>query len=169
MATIQLRVRIDSKLKKKSDEVLKRLGLDAGSFVSMTAPCPSPLLIQTRTTLPRNTRSHPPKAPKLARSCAVKPRAHVAKVNCAKSNRSPISPRETAGDATLPHQHTGATSRRSVSHHARSRDRLRTTSPTRRSRTQANPTLHGMSLGSGPTTHIPAGTRRPRVSSLWNA
>ena len=35
MATIQLRVRIDSKLKKKSDEVLKRLGLDAGSFVSM--------------------------------------------------------------------------------------------------------------------------------------
>ncbi len=30
-----MRSRIDSKLKKKSDEVLKRLGLDAGSFVSM--------------------------------------------------------------------------------------------------------------------------------------
>jgi addiction module RelB/DinJ family antitoxin len=35
MATIQMRTRIDRKLKKKSDAVLKRLGLDAGSFVSM--------------------------------------------------------------------------------------------------------------------------------------
>ena len=35
MPTIQMRSRIDSKLKKKSDEVLKRLGLDAGSFLSM--------------------------------------------------------------------------------------------------------------------------------------
>jgi len=35
MATIQVRVRIDRKLKKKSDAVLKNLGLDAGSFVSM--------------------------------------------------------------------------------------------------------------------------------------
>jgi len=35
MATIQLRTRIDRKLKKKSDAVLKGLGLDAGSFVSM--------------------------------------------------------------------------------------------------------------------------------------
>jgi addiction module RelB/DinJ family antitoxin len=35
MATIQLRTRIDRKLKKKSDAVLKSLGLDAGSYVSM--------------------------------------------------------------------------------------------------------------------------------------
>jgi len=35
MATVQLRVRIDRKLKKKSDAVLKGLGLDASSFVSM--------------------------------------------------------------------------------------------------------------------------------------
>jgi addiction module RelB/DinJ family antitoxin len=35
MATIQIRTRIDRDLKKKSDDVLKRLGLDAGSFVSM--------------------------------------------------------------------------------------------------------------------------------------
>jgi addiction module RelB/DinJ family antitoxin len=35
MATIQIRTRIDRNLKKKSDAVLKGLGLDAGSFVSM--------------------------------------------------------------------------------------------------------------------------------------
>ena len=35
MATIQIRTRIDRNLKKKSDDVLKGLGLDAGSFVSM--------------------------------------------------------------------------------------------------------------------------------------
>ena len=35
MATIQFRARIDRTLKKKSDAVLKGLGLDAGSFVSM--------------------------------------------------------------------------------------------------------------------------------------
>ena len=35
MATIQIRARIDRNLKKESDAVLKRLGLDAGSFVSM--------------------------------------------------------------------------------------------------------------------------------------
>jgi len=35
MATVQTRVRIDSDLKKKSDKVLKDLGLDAGSYVSM--------------------------------------------------------------------------------------------------------------------------------------
>ena len=35
MATIQIRTRIDRNLKKKSDDVLKELGLDAGSFVSM--------------------------------------------------------------------------------------------------------------------------------------
>jgi addiction module RelB/DinJ family antitoxin len=35
MATVQFRARIDRKLKKKSDAVLKGLGLDAGSFVSM--------------------------------------------------------------------------------------------------------------------------------------
>ena len=35
MATVQFRARIDRKLKKKSDAVLKNLGLDAGSFVSM--------------------------------------------------------------------------------------------------------------------------------------
>ena len=35
MATVQFRARIDRNLKKKSDAVLKRLGLDAGSFVSM--------------------------------------------------------------------------------------------------------------------------------------
>ena len=35
MATIQLRTRIDRKLKQDSDAVLKGLGLDAGSFVSM--------------------------------------------------------------------------------------------------------------------------------------
>lgn len=35
MATVQFRARIDRNLKKKSDAVLKALGLDAGSFVSM--------------------------------------------------------------------------------------------------------------------------------------
>jgi len=35
MATIQMRARIDRDLKKESDSVLKKLGLDAGSFVSM--------------------------------------------------------------------------------------------------------------------------------------
>jgi addiction module RelB/DinJ family antitoxin len=35
MPTIQMRARIDRKLKRKSDAVLKSLGLDAGSFVSM--------------------------------------------------------------------------------------------------------------------------------------
>ena len=35
MATIQLRTRIDSTLKKRSDEVLKEIGVDAGSYVSM--------------------------------------------------------------------------------------------------------------------------------------
>jgi len=35
MATVQIRARIDRNLKKKSDVVLKRLGLDTGSFVSM--------------------------------------------------------------------------------------------------------------------------------------
>jgi len=35
MATIQIRARIDRTLKKKSDAVLKGLGLDAGSFFSM--------------------------------------------------------------------------------------------------------------------------------------
>ena len=35
MATIQIRTRIDRDLKKQSDAVLKGLGLDAGSFVSM--------------------------------------------------------------------------------------------------------------------------------------
>jgi len=35
MATIQIRARIDRNLKKKSDAVLKGLGLDAGTFVSM--------------------------------------------------------------------------------------------------------------------------------------
>ena len=35
MATIQIRTRIDRTLKKESDVVLKKLGLDAGSFVSM--------------------------------------------------------------------------------------------------------------------------------------
>jgi len=35
MATIQIRIRIDRNLKKASDDVLKGLGLDAGSFVSM--------------------------------------------------------------------------------------------------------------------------------------
>jgi addiction module RelB/DinJ family antitoxin len=35
MATIQMRTRIDRHLKRKSDAVLKSLGLDAGSFVSM--------------------------------------------------------------------------------------------------------------------------------------
>ena len=35
MATTQIRARIDRNLKKRSDAVLKRLGLDAGSFVSM--------------------------------------------------------------------------------------------------------------------------------------
>ena len=35
MSTIQIRARIDRNLKKKSDIVLKSLGLDAGSFVSM--------------------------------------------------------------------------------------------------------------------------------------
>jgi len=35
MATIQIRTRIDRSLKKQSDAVLKGLGLNAGSFVSM--------------------------------------------------------------------------------------------------------------------------------------
>jgi addiction module RelB/DinJ family antitoxin len=35
MATIQIRARIDHRLKQQSDAVLKGLGLDAGSFVSM--------------------------------------------------------------------------------------------------------------------------------------
>ena len=35
MATVQIRTRIDRNLKKESDVVLKGLGLDAGSFVSM--------------------------------------------------------------------------------------------------------------------------------------
>ena len=35
MATIQLRARIDHKLKRESDAVLRTLGLNAGSFVSM--------------------------------------------------------------------------------------------------------------------------------------
>ena len=35
MATIQIRTRIDRNLKKESDVVLKGLGLDVGSFVSM--------------------------------------------------------------------------------------------------------------------------------------
>jgi addiction module RelB/DinJ family antitoxin len=35
MATIQVRARIDRGLKKESDAVLKALGLNAGSFVSM--------------------------------------------------------------------------------------------------------------------------------------
>ena len=35
MTTIQIRARIDRDLKKESDAVLKGLGLDAGSFVSM--------------------------------------------------------------------------------------------------------------------------------------
>src|SRR4051812_9757319 len=35
MATVQFRTRIDRNLKKESDAVLKRLGLDTGSYVSM--------------------------------------------------------------------------------------------------------------------------------------
>lgn len=35
MATVQFRARIDRDLKKESDALLKDLGLDAGSFVSM--------------------------------------------------------------------------------------------------------------------------------------
>jgi addiction module RelB/DinJ family antitoxin len=35
MSTIQIRARIDRNLKRKSDAVLKGIGLDAGSFVSM--------------------------------------------------------------------------------------------------------------------------------------
>jgi addiction module RelB/DinJ family antitoxin len=35
MATVQLRTRIDQELKRKGDEVLRELGLDAGAFVSM--------------------------------------------------------------------------------------------------------------------------------------
>ncbi len=35
MATIQLRTRIDGELHRKSEAVLKSLGLDAGAFVSM--------------------------------------------------------------------------------------------------------------------------------------
>ena len=35
MSTIQMRARIDRDLKKESDNVLRKLGLDAGSFVSM--------------------------------------------------------------------------------------------------------------------------------------
>jgi addiction module RelB/DinJ family antitoxin len=36
MATVQLRARIDSELKRKGDSVLKSLGLDVGTFVSMS-------------------------------------------------------------------------------------------------------------------------------------
>jgi addiction module RelB/DinJ family antitoxin len=36
MPTVQLRTRIDRDLKKKSDAVLKRLGLDSGTYVSMS-------------------------------------------------------------------------------------------------------------------------------------
>lgn len=35
MATVQIRTRIDRTLKKKSDAVLRGLGLDAGAYVSM--------------------------------------------------------------------------------------------------------------------------------------
>ena len=35
MGTIQIRTRIDRNLKKQSDAVLAKLGLDAGSFISM--------------------------------------------------------------------------------------------------------------------------------------
>jgi antitoxin component of RelBE/YafQ-DinJ toxin-antitoxin module len=35
MATVQIRTRIDRNLKKKSDAVLKSIGLDTGSYVSM--------------------------------------------------------------------------------------------------------------------------------------
>jgi len=35
MATIQLRTRVDRDLKRKSDVLLARLGLDAGAYVSM--------------------------------------------------------------------------------------------------------------------------------------
>ncbi len=35
MATIQLRTRVDRELKRKSDALLARLGLDAGAYVSM--------------------------------------------------------------------------------------------------------------------------------------
>jgi addiction module RelB/DinJ family antitoxin len=35
MATIQIRTRIDQQLKRKSDNVLKGLGLDVGAFISM--------------------------------------------------------------------------------------------------------------------------------------
>lgn len=35
MATVQIRTRIDRNLKRKSDSVLKSIGLDAGSYVSM--------------------------------------------------------------------------------------------------------------------------------------
>jgi addiction module RelB/DinJ family antitoxin len=36
MSTVQLRARIDSDLKRKSDLVLKSLGLDASTFVSLS-------------------------------------------------------------------------------------------------------------------------------------
>ena len=36
MATVQLRARIDSDLKRKSDAVLKSLGLDTAAYVSMS-------------------------------------------------------------------------------------------------------------------------------------
>jgi addiction module RelB/DinJ family antitoxin len=36
MATIQLRTRVDRELKRKSDALLKKLGMDAGVFVSMS-------------------------------------------------------------------------------------------------------------------------------------
>src|ERR1017187_10334769 len=35
MATIQIRTRIDRNLKKESDTILKSIGLDAGSYVTM--------------------------------------------------------------------------------------------------------------------------------------
>jgi addiction module RelB/DinJ family antitoxin len=35
MSTIQVRTRVDRSLKKKSDAVLKNIGLDAGSYYSM--------------------------------------------------------------------------------------------------------------------------------------
>ena len=36
MATVQLRTRVDRDLKRKSDALLKTLGIDAGVFVSMS-------------------------------------------------------------------------------------------------------------------------------------
>jgi len=36
MATIQMRTRIDKELKKQGDVILKNLGLDAGTYISMS-------------------------------------------------------------------------------------------------------------------------------------